>query len=238
MLSFKQYLKEDYNDFEFWPEEDALDWAIDNGLRVFKKYSLNAPSNTIVQNATIENGMLNGTDVMLTDEKSALPQIGNSNLRHLPFQFGKIKMHFFASDCNLGSLKGSPITVGGKYSVSANMAITSFEYLPQEASAYILRGTSIKSFSGVHKVIKRMVANGKVYSGQVYIPATVEKCLLGFLKIPGCKSLELGHSDQKIAPLSLIKACDIITKHLQDNRNIIACQEELFQNNLDEYAKL
>lgn len=58
--------------------------------------------------------------------------------------------------------------------------------------------------------------------------------LLSLLKISKLNTVNCGAD----ANAKTNEACAIISKHLQADRNIIACQEELFQNNLDEFAKL
>ena len=238
MQSFKQYLKEEQNDFEFWPQEDVMEWATGMGHRVLKKYNIEGVSSGAFADPKMENDMLNAIAVWLTDGSDELPRIGSSDLRHLPCQFGHIAKHFFVANCKLGSLKGAPITVEGKFSISNNPEITSIQYLPKEAACYVLRETGIKSFAGIHKIIKRILDNGISDGGEVYLPASTEHALLGFLKIPGCNSLELEFSEAKIAPPKLIKACEIISNHLQNGKNIIACQKELYDNDLDEYAEL
>lgn len=237
MRSFKRYLAENQDNFEFWPEQDFIDWFLGNGHRVLKKYNIEAPPTGFYDGIVIENGIANAKLITLSSEQTCLPRIGNTNLRHLPFQFGHIDRHFFMTDCDLGSLKGAPKTVGGKFSISNNKSITTFEHLPAAATSYILRGTGIKSFSGIHKVIKQFNANQALDAGTIVIPNTTEKALLGLLKIPGFKQVRTSGNDTSINA-KLDEACEIITKHAQDEKNIIACQEELFKNDLDQYAKL
>lgn len=84
------------------------------------------------------------------------------------------------------------------------------------------------NFSNVDKYIKScpVVAIDRDYVGP----------LLGFLKIPNL--LRITGPSFENATTKCQKACAIITKHLQDKRSILACQQELMKANLLEYAKI
>jgi len=238
MQSFKQYLAEENNNFDFWPHEDVVDWITRNGHRVLKKYNIEDFDEGSIKHATVmPNGTVNAGQIILTDYGECLPEMKGSDLTYLPCQFGEIIGSFFVAKCNLGSLKGSPKKVGGKYSISNNYAITSIEYLPEEAGGYILRNTSIKSFSGIHKVIKKVTGAAEP---TIMLPSSAEHAFLGFLKIPGLKQLTLSQVVQDRGAgvrKELIHAVNIVNKYLPLG-NIFACQEELIDNDLKDYAEL
>jgi hypothetical protein len=240
MKNFKSFLTENYDHFEFWPIQDAYDWASNTGLVVVvvKKYNISS------ENITCENPVING-DVLDVDQLSIeqrmenLPRIGNTELRHLPCQFGTVHTSFMVSECNLGSLKGCPISVGARFSVKNNPQITSIDFLPRDAAQYILAGTGIKSFQGIEKQIEKI---NKPYmpGGNIIIPAGLESHCLGLLKIPSLKSIDISVADlNKHKPKTgITKMMHIINKHLVGDRDIIACQEELIEAGLKEFAKL
>jgi hypothetical protein len=121
-----------------------------------------------------------------------------------------------------------PTTVTGDV-VLSNNPVESFEHLPpQLGGSLILSKTSITTLSGLHKVLKKMngtldVADCKITGG-----------LLGVLLIRGLKQLEIGYSSDK--PLE--NATKIINKHLEGERDVQICQEELIDAGLSAFAKL
>jgi hypothetical protein len=156
----------------------------------------------------------------------------------LPCQFGHIERNFFIANCSLGSLKGCPKIVGGRFSISHNQAITSLDYLPERASSYILRGTNITSFSGIHKVIKEIRPN-RQGDGEIVVPHTLTNSILGVLKIPGLKTISYPATERAKYSNELRQAIGIVYNHLQNEKiNILACQEELIDNDLKDYAEL
>ncbi len=241
MQSFKEYLLKEgswKDNFEFWPRRDILDWVAKNGHRVLKKYNISDfQIGAIAEGWPDANGIVNPRSVNLVDCAECLPKINETEFRHFPCQFGKVDGSFFVVRCDLGSLKGSPKIVGGRYSISNNYAITSIEYLPEQAGSYILRNTSIKSFSGINKVIKRVTSTSE---GFIMLPSSTESALLGFLKIPGLQELRLSTVVQhqgKAVSKELITAVNIVNSHLAATKDTIACQRELIENDLDEYAE-
>ena len=78
----------------------------------------------------------------------------------------------------------------------------------------------------IHKLVKckRLIINGcGMVTGNVLGIFKMNLLDVGFIGIPN------DHSRVWVR---------IVTEHFQNDKNIIACQEELFQNGLDEYAKL
>jgi hypothetical protein len=240
MQSFRQYLLKEQanNDFDFWPEEDIIDWITRNGHRVLKKYNIEDLDPGNFENAKYDYGIVNATAVLLSGDEECLPRInGSTHLRYLPCQFGHIERNFFIANCSLGSLKGCPKIVGGRFSISNNPEITSLDYFPERASSYILRGTGITSLSGIHKVIKEIRPN-RQGDGEIVVPHTLTNSILGLLKIPGLRTISYPATERAKYSNELRQAIGIVYNHLQtDEKNAIACQRELIENNLDDYAE-
>jgi hypothetical protein len=64
--------------------------------------------------------------------------------------------------------------------------------------------------------------------GALYVP-NLKRDALGLLLVDGLKRVFAG-GDEKWAA--------IINRHLADKKDLLACQEELIDNDLDEYARL
>ena len=110
-----------------------------------------------------------------------------------------------------------------------NKLITSFEGFPIEVSGNANVGNVANiTCKDIHKHIKSI-------NGMLELPNHYKGPLLGVLKIEKLKALTTFYGN--IIP-DFSKAIKIVNTHLTGDRNIIACQEELFQNDLDEYAKL
>jgi len=241
MQNFKNFLLKEENNY-FWPKEDIFDWATDQGGRVLKKYDVQSPhANGTVKDPIITNdGKLNCKQFAVSSFPECFPLHDNTNFRKFPCQFGHISESFFAGDCDLYSLKGAPISVARKFSVSNNKNITSLDYLPENAGKYILRGTSITSFHGINKIVKQINKTNDDFDNFV-LPFSTKECLLGFFLIAGCN--DIGYSstapDSELQRYSeCIKAINIVGRHLREQGDMLECQEELITNGLNNYAKL
>ena len=61
--------------------------------------------------------------------------------------------------------------------------------------------------------------------------------ILGLLRLPNLSML-IYQTGEKVS-IDFERACNIVDKYIQDgSRNIVACQKELYDNDLDEYAQL
>lgn len=111
----------------------------------------------------------------------------------------------------------------------ANELLTSLEHCPREYSGSVdFSNLKNLSYKDVHKHIKWLNGFVKIHSGYM-------GPLLGVLKIEKFMGIILDASTQS---RELYNAINIINKHLKEGRNIIACQKELYDNDLDEYAEL
>lgn len=129
---------------------------------------------------------------------------------------------FTCSDNELTSLKGGPSSVGGSFSCSANY-LTSLEGAPSSVGQYFYgRDNRLTSLHNIHKQIKH------IGGGVNFEDNLIESHVLGLLLIDG---LTICHLDNKLVE-------DIINKHLKGDRDVFACQEELIEAGLEEFAQL
>lgn len=126
----------------------------------------------------------------------------------------------------LRSLKGCPSYVGGFFECSGTK-ITSLEGAPEYTGHDFWCGhTKIRSLHDVHKQIKYI-------GGSAYLSHTIISNVLGLILIKGLKKIGfVGPNDAHI------KVQLIINKHLKGDRDVHACQEEMLEAGLVEYAKL
>lgn len=129
---------------------------------------------------------------------------------------------FDCQDNELRSFKGGPKTVGGAVVADSNM-ISSLEGFPKSVGSFVsLEGNELSSLHNIHKFIPKM-------SGFLYLSGNpIRSHVLGLLLIDGITHLVYdGGKIQKI-----------INKHLNDDRDVFACQEELIEAGFEEYAQL
>lgn len=113
-----------------------------------------------------------------------------------------------AYDINISSLEGIPRWMGG-----GSFSLGHFPKL------------------SLHNIHKHMD-----FAERVHLPGSYTGPLLGFLKMP-----YMNHSAKQLSSHHKTRtglAVEIINKHMNSGKNIIACQEELFKNDLDEFAQL
>lgn len=137
-----------------------------------------------------------------------------------------IKSNFVCSSSQITSLEGSPVFVGGYFSCSFT-EITSLEGAPRYVGEdFTCYRTKIKSLLNVHKQIKHI-------GGSFQLPNTIKSNVLGVMYIKGLKSIQFDQRTKKQKQVEII-----INKHLSGDRDVHACQEELLEAGLGEYAKL
>ena len=123
---------------------------------------------------------------------------------------------------NLKSLKGGPEYVGGDFYCYHN-GLTSLEGAPSWVDGiFNCRDNNLTSLHNIHKHIKHI--GGMLYASRNPIKSHV----LGVVLIDGIKNIWI---DNK-------KVQDIINKHLDGDKDVFACQEELIENGYEDYAKL
>lgn len=153
--------------------------------------------------------------------------------RELKYPFDVINGRFEADHLFLSSFKNFPRIIKGNFSAYLNK-FTSVEDFPEyvEGDIDISSNNHLKSLSGIHNNLKEC-------NGKLTIPSDLKGGMLGLLKVKGLKKVTFDEdevSEHQIPELA--KACEIITKHLNSDRNLIKCQKELYDNDLDEFAEL
>lgn len=143
----------------------------------------------------------------------------------LKFPFGTV-VSFDVSHCNLKSMKNFPLECCGSLRATYNN-FTSIEGIPSKALIMDLRYCPIKSFKGIGTKVKSCTS--------LWMPA-IESHMLGVLQIKDLQSLYIQVPD---VSLDAYKAFEIILKYIDpDKRDILLCQDELFDAGLKEYARL
>lgn len=170
---------------------------------------------------------------------------------------------FDARDNNLISLEGGPAKTKGDYLISSNEQLQSLEHgpiyvggnfhaaysdlksdktiqhLPETiVGSCMLHHNSLTNLKGIHKRIKRI-------GGQITIGGNpITSHILGLLLIPGLfrvSAIRRNGEDGKIDE-DLIRAVSYINKYLKagktDKTSLLACQEEMMDDDLDDYAEL
>jgi hypothetical protein len=136
----------------------------------------------------------------------------------------------FANSNELTSLKGIP-DIKFRYLHFDKNKLTSFEGFPKQSLYIVISGNPFTSFSDVHKHIENC---------QQFTLPVVKTGLLSFFKIKDCISITFYSFGAKEPELA--KECEaaakIVTKHLQSGYNLFACQTELMEAGLKDYAKL
>ena len=134
----------------------------------------------------------------------------------------KIKRDFICSSMRLTSLEGSPKEVGGAFLCSSNK-LTSLEGIsPIIRLQLSCIANKLTSLHNIHKQIKHIGGRANF----TFNP--IKSHVLGLLLIDGLKNVLF--SNKKVEA--------IINKHLAADRDVFACQEELIEAGLEEFAQL
>ena len=140
---------------------------------------------------------------------------------------------------SLTSLVGAPDAVGNFY--CANNRLSNFEGLPTKIVGQLnMSGNKITSLQGIHKHFK----NGFI-AGDIYIDV-MHSHILGLILIPGLTEVNLGlinvnvtntHSST-IFCFQMFRAIEIINNHLEGDRDVIDCQQDLINAGFKALAQL
>ncbi len=146
----------------------------------------------------------------------------NNTLTSLEGAPSSVGGDFFCSENNLTSLEGAPSSVGGSFYCSDNN-LTSLEGAPSSVNGdFYCYNNTLTSLHHIHKQIKHIGGNANFENNQIV------SHVLGLLLIDGLKEVYLDNR----------KVQNIINKHLKGDRDVFACQDELIENGLDDYARL
>ena len=139
---------------------------------------------------------------------------------------------YYCRHNHLTSLKGAPKIVGKNptnrtwsvFNCSYNM-LTSLEHCPEVIDGSLeAQGNNITSLHNIHKHLKEV--GEERYINLKSNP--IESHVLGLLLIKNL--LEVSLDNKKVE--------SIINKHLKGDRDVVECQEELLNKDLDDYAQL
>lgn len=211
--SFKQYLlaEEVVTDNWFFTSKSQINaWMKAQGISKVE-YEINSDNSVSHYGHSI---LISNSDLIWYKGKQCV----------LPINFRSCGGDFSIGTGNLISLKGVPRKVGDAFKVKS-FAITSVEYLPETAEDIYLHSSGIIELKGIEKWVRR------AYS--ISVPNDV-KGLLSLVKIDKLNMVTTtGTASDKLK-----HACEIVTKYCQANQHdVIACQRELIENDLDEYAE-
>lgn len=172
-------------------------------------------------------GNYNCTDLMLTSLKGAPEKVGgsfscsNNRLTTLEGGPSSVGDDFFCIDNELTTLKGASASVGNFY--CNDNKITSLEGAPTSVGKYfVCSRNQLTSLHNIHKHIK--------YIGHFadFSSNPITSSVLGLLLIEGLQKVGLQNQ--------LVQM--IVNKHLEGDQDVFACQEELLEAGLEDFAKL
>lgn len=176
------------------------------------------------------------------------PEVGdsflcdNNNLTSLEHIQAKIRGMFSCRNNNLESLEHGPSTVIGTYNCGANY-LTSLKGAPTELDGdFVCRGNNLRSLEGAPAKIKSLDCSNnhltslkgihKIFTeidGEAnFTRNDISSHVLGLLKIKGLKEVSMKNT----------RVENILNEHLSGERNIFACQADLEDQGLDDYAQL
>lgn len=128
---------------------------------------------------------------------------------------------------NVTKLHYANVVVSGMFACGDSSTVTSLEGAPRHIGGSLHCGnTELTSLHNIHKHID-------LIGGELYLPITIASHVLGVMKIKELQRIIIVDNQAKQTPLEVI-----INKHLQGDRNIHDCQEELLEAGLTEFAKL
>jgi hypothetical protein len=169
---------------------------------------------------------------------------------------------FYCSDNKLTSLEGAPSSVGGNFSCSDNKLknliggpkrvdgdffcgrneLESLEGSPETVGIdFYCQANKLKSLVGITKKVKDLCVNGNqltnlhnihkmvdIDGAADFLANPITSHVLGLLMMPKLEEVYLDN----------VKVLRIINKHIKGDKDIFACQEELIEAGLDDYAQL
>lgn len=188
---------------------------------------------------TLKRDMISITDGVI-DSKIGIVFNDDVRLKKLPVTFGKVNQLFECKDLGLTSFAGFPSKIiqtsssNGYLSATGN-DFTSLDGIARSVSEIVLTNCNkITSLKNVHKYIDSCE--------RLFVPGSVKSNLLGVLKIKDLAFVHFQDHRSTIENDKLTRACNIINVYLErghiGNSEILACQQELIDNDLDDYAEL
>jgi len=157
----------------------------------------------------------------------------DNQLTSLQYCPSEVKGHFSCYKNRLTSLQYCPSKINGHFSCNDNQ-LTSLQYGPSKVNGnFYCINNKLSSLKDIHKLFKN---DGYIKGNIAFYDNPIKSHILGLMLIPGLKSID---DIENIKDEQLKLACTIINKHLSSgNRDLFACQEELIDNNLKDFAEL
>ena len=153
---------------------------------------------------------------------------GDNELKSLEGCPQEVWGDFHCNDNNLESLLGCPQTVGGRFFCSSNQLL-SLEGCPQSVgNIFHCWDNHLTSLESIHMHVHEIWGNADFRKNPI------KSHVLGLLKIKKLQMVELDNKEVQ----------KIINKYLHQGgkdpsiRDIVDCQEELMDNDLEDYALL
>lgn len=146
---------------------------------------------------------------------------------------GYLSGYLRAVSCGLTTLKGGPRSVE-MLNVSGNM-ITSLDGCQDieiDPSGLDVSYNKLVSLHNVHKHLTK-------FKGPLWLTGNkIVSHTLGLLKVVGLTSVKFDISGRSVEELGRRAMFEIINKHLDGERDVFACQEELIDAGFEEFAQL
>jgi hypothetical protein len=211
MRNFKSYLTENKKPSWFYTtEEQVISWMSKLGFTK-SEYSINDKLEIIVERHS---------PIIITDSDLVSSPLGQV----LPVQFDRSVSFSCLPNSKIASFIGCPRTVIGHFRFSTD-TITSIEGFPSKiTNECIIKHANITDFTNIEKYLQS--------ADSIYLPSVALK-ILPLLKVEHIQSL-FCFSQTKT---KLQDAVTILNKHLK-SKDILACQSELIEAGLKDYAKL
>lgn len=162
------------------------------------------------------------------DHTEEFCNFSESNLTSLEGSPKHVTEDFTCNDNCLKSLVGGPEYVGAEF-YCFNNHLTSLEGVPSYIGGeFMCHNNNLTSLHNIHKQIKHI---GVVADFQ---QNPIKSCVLGLLLIEGLEQVLIDDDSwMGEEPLQ-----DILNRHLDNGKDVFACQEELIEAGFDEYAQL
>ncbi len=154
---------------------------------------------------------------------------------YLPFRLKEWKNDKRSDDLILNDLKLSSF-IGFPNKIKGGLSVTNCPNLTIEGCPSIIGGNVAWWYLPITNHIDKVF---KEVRGSIIVPPTY-KGYLSFLKIKKLKNTIIISASltRDAYDKGAIEAKDIINDHLDGDRDVIACQRELIEKDLDEYAEL
>jgi hypothetical protein len=146
----------------------------------------------------------------------------------------KINQHFHCSNNKLTSLAEAPLEIAGDFICTNNRALTELGIKkPIKIGAdFWLYRCGLTSLKGIHRQVKQILGVASFEANPI------RSHMLGLLKIEGLQEIKFDLENHGGAKTKGDTVTAIINRHLENGRDVIACQDELIDAGYEEYAQL